>query len=268
MWKKICAAWGGTVGGCWLRAVRSVPVAVFAALGHYEFEDVEGCGVISGCQAFGMELYAPDRAAVNAFESFYDGVGRRPGCDSESGGYVLGGLVVGGVDHVFPGAGYLCQPCAFYRADGVDGPEVGEGLVVVGLRRFLGGDVLVEGTSEGYVDQLLSPADSQYGNTACGSSTDQVQVIAVAQGVDSAEFRMGLFSVDGRIQILASGQDEGVYFVQHGGERSGVLCNRKQERDASGLDDGLAVFAAYSGVVVSHGAGNAYYGVAVCGLFR
>ena len=108
-----------------------------------------------------------------------------PGGHSEAGGYVLGGLVVGGVDHVGSGTGDVREPRAFYRVDGVDGPEVGEGLVVVSLRRFLGGDVLVEGAAECYVDQLLAPAYAEDRYAAGGSSPDEVEVVAVTQSVDS-----------------------------------------------------------------------------------
>ena len=79
---------------------------------------------------------------------------------------------------------------------------------------------------------------------------------------------MGGFSVDGRVEVLATGQDEGVDAVQHAGEGGGVLGDGEQERRASGLDDGLAVFAADAGVVVGHGAGDADDGIVVSGLFR
>ena len=132
-----------------------------------------------------MELHSPYRTAVDALDGLYDGVGGRPGGHSEAGSYVLGGLVVGGVDHVGSGTGDVREPRAFYRVDGVDGPEVGEGLVVVSLRRFLGGDVLVEGAAECYVDQLLAPAYAEDRYAAGGSSPDEVEVVAVTQSVDS-----------------------------------------------------------------------------------
>ncbi len=132
-----------------------------------------------------MELHSPYRTAVDALDGLHDGVGGGPGGHSEAGGYVLGGLVVGGVDHICSGAGYVSEPRAFYRVDGVNGPEVGEGLVVVGLRRFLGGNVLVQGAFEGYVDQLLAPAYAEDRYAAGGSSPDEVEVVAVAQSVDS-----------------------------------------------------------------------------------
>ena len=138
---------------------------------------------------------------------------------------------------------------------------------MVGLRRFLGGNVLVEGASEGYVDQLLSAADAQDGYSARCRCPDQIQVVAVAQGIDGAQLGVGGFSVDGRVEVLASGQDEGVDAVQHAGEGGGVLGDGEQERRASGLDDGLAVFAADAGVVVGHGAGDADDGTVVCGWF-
>ena len=177
--QKICAA--GKAG-----PERLPSGAVFAALGDDEPEYVEGCGVAAGGQAFGMELHSPYRTAVDALDGFHDGVGGGPGGHSEAGGYVLGGLVVGGVDHICSGAGYVSEPRASYRVDGVNGPEVGEGLVVVGLRRFLGGDVLVEGASEGYVDQLLAPAYAEDRYAAGGSSPDEVEVVAVTESVDSS----------------------------------------------------------------------------------
>ena len=72
---------------------------------------------------------------------------------------------------------------------------------------------------------------------------------------------MRLFAVDGGIEVLASGEDEGVDAVQHAGKGSGVLGNRQEVGDASCLDDGLAVFAADAGVVVGHGAGDADDGI-------
>ena len=117
-----------------------------------------------------MELHSPYRTAVDALDGLHDGVGGGPGGHSEARGYVLGGLVVGGVDHICSGAGYVSEPRAFYRVDGVDGPEVGEGLIVVGLRRLLGWNVLVEGTAKCYVDQLLAPADAEDRYAAGGSS--------------------------------------------------------------------------------------------------
>ena len=161
-----------------------------------------------------MELHSPYRTAVDALDGFHDGVGGGPGGHFEARGYVLGRLVVGGVDHICSGAGYVSEPRAFYRVDGVNGPEVGEGLVVVGLRRFLCGDVLVEGTSEGYVDQLLSPADSQYGHIPLKRGVKQQPFHCIPFRNASSALRDGCFSVKRGGNVVAAGKDKSVQTVQ------------------------------------------------------
>src|SRR5947208_424515 len=119
-----------------------------------------------------------------------------------------------------------------------------EDIVTMAIARFtgvldvgakLGIDVLNEGAAGGHVHHLDAETDAEGGNAALASDPGKGQIIALPPGIHRLDTRMRLFTVDRRIAIVPSREQDA---IQPLGDGLGIFRLRRNDyRHRSGATE-------------------------------
>ncbi len=151
-------------------------------------------------------------------------------------------LMVSTVHHRAGLTGEGCKYGSLFDFDQMGRTASGCAVVVADFGAQRARDVLDEGATEKDIQGLESIAGSQDRNLALERSLQQEEIGFIAQWLRWPALRKTFCPISCGIEIaVAPSKEESVQTVRHGSQRSRILKQRKDYRDAASGEDGVRV---------------------------
>src|SRR2546421_2536869 len=179
----------------------------------------------------------PRRRAVRAFDALDDAV-FGPRGRAQGRGQLANRLMVAAVDACPDGAERAMEQALRLDAQ----PVTGGGVAVIDRpAAALAREILIQGPTQGDVQDLDAAADGEDRKPAALRARDQRQFDGIARGVGFPELGVGRRPIAGRLDILAPGEHQPLDPVQCGARGLGVEDRRYEEGHEAGAREGAHV---------------------------